>query len=273
MSTNKDGFADSFLKAGASTPISTSFVHDCSVMYLYNDKTKTHAMYHAAPYCKKDRLEFMLKKLMPEGFTRGAIIPGNYIFYRGHEHNMKNMFNVMKKNNPKAIVNVYYDSSRFPEIVGYKGRVYEIQNKKVKEQMDEGLLDALDYGQASFQILDLQGYNTFNDIENLKERFSDIKIPKTIAKIFTDETNNFEKVAKLVKSASSIKELEELQAVFPGKETKILFNKKKEDLLIDELNKINSLPDLRTFYAKHRSKFIRMGRLLDLFQDKKKEIL
>ena len=52
LSTNKNGFADSFLKTQAHKPISTSFVHDCAVMYLYNDKTKTHAMYHAAPNTK-----------------------------------------------------------------------------------------------------------------------------------------------------------------------------------------------------------------------------
>lgn len=61
-------------------------------MYLFNKETKTHALYHAAPDCKLETLNFMIKTLMPEGFTKGAIIPGDSIFYRKHRHNMENMF-------------------------------------------------------------------------------------------------------------------------------------------------------------------------------------
>ena len=81
------------MKTQAHKPISTSFVHDCAVMYLYNDKTKTHAMYHAAPSTKVKRLNFFIKTLMPEGFTHASIVPGDYSFYKEQEPNMKNMFN------------------------------------------------------------------------------------------------------------------------------------------------------------------------------------
>lgn len=164
FSTNKDGFANSFLKTKSCIPISTSYIHDCSVMYLFNKETKTHALYHAAPDCKLETLNFMIKTLMPEGFTKGAIIPGDSIFYRKHRHNMENMFNLMKQSNPHALINVYHGTTRYPEITGYKGFVYEIPNKKVKEQMLDGILDAEDFGQATFKILNLQGYNTFENI-------------------------------------------------------------------------------------------------------------
>ena len=35
FSTNKDGFANCFLKTKSCIPISTSDIHDCSVMYLF----------------------------------------------------------------------------------------------------------------------------------------------------------------------------------------------------------------------------------------------
>lgn len=80
FSTNTDGFANSFLKTKSNIPISTSYVHDCSVMYLFNKNTKTHAIYHAAPDCKSETLQFMINSLMPEGFTKAAIIPEDAIF-------------------------------------------------------------------------------------------------------------------------------------------------------------------------------------------------
>lgn len=195
FSTNKDGFANSFLKTKSCIPISTSYIHDCSVMYLFNKETKTHALYHAAPDCKLETLNFMIKTLMPEGFTKGAIIPGDSIFYRKHRHNMENMFNLMKQSNPHALINVYHGTTRYPEITGYKGFVYEIPNKKVKEQMLDGILDAEDFGQATFKILNLQGYNTFENINlcstkdelyKLKQAFKQAKYPPEIFKILSN---------------------------------------------------------------------------------------
>ena len=45
FSTNKDGFANSFLKAKSNVPLSTSFVHDCSVMYLFKETYKGMLLY------------------------------------------------------------------------------------------------------------------------------------------------------------------------------------------------------------------------------------
>lgn len=196
-STNKDGYGDSFLKAPSCMPISTSYVHDCSVMYLYNKNTQTHALYHAHPDCSIDTINFMIKKLMPEGFTKGAIVPGDSLFYSEQEKNMKNMLRLMKTNSPNAIVNVYHSTCKYPEIVGIKGMVYQIPNTKVQEQIKSKEIDIEDYGQASFKILDLQGYDTFekiqnkyhdvNSLMNLKKYFLEKNYPKDILDLLISE--------------------------------------------------------------------------------------
>lgn len=283
LSTNKDGFADSFLKEKANIPLSTSYVHNCSALYLYNDKAKTHALYHASPDCKLDYLKSMVERLMPEGVTRAAIIPGDFIFYREHPHNMKNMLKVIRDYSPKARVNVYHDSTRFPEIVGYKGEVYEIPNKDVMRQMKKDITEVSDHGQASFRILDLQGANTFYDIyskalsqdsiDKLKDEFSKKKFPALISEIFLNEILEIEKIYKYITKINSLEELDFYNEHYPQKAFKLLFLKKKEDLLLRELEKVNDLEGLQFFYKKARLEFIRMKNLFKLFNQKKEEIL
>ena len=196
-STNTAGYGNSFLKAKADKPLSTSFVHDCSVMYLYDKNSGTHALYHALPDCTKETLQFMIKTLMPEGFTMGAIIPGDSLFYREQEWNMKNMLKLLKRTASNAVVNVFHSMFKYPEIVGVRGGVYEIPNRKVQKQINEGIFDADDFGQATFRIVDLQGYNTFenikyncktlDDLKNLKKCFRKANYPKEILKILLDE--------------------------------------------------------------------------------------
>ena len=181
LSTNKDGYADSFLKEKSNVPLSTSFVHNCSAMYLYNDKTKTHALYHAAPDCSAEYLNSMIQRLMPEGISKAAIIPGDFFFYNEHSHNMNNMLKLIKQNSPNAKVNVYHDSTRFPEVVGYRGDVYEIPNKIVMKEMKINPLSAHDEGQASFKILDLQGANTLNEIYS-----KDLNTKRILERFFND---------------------------------------------------------------------------------------
>ena len=198
-STNKDGYGESFLKAKSNNPISTSYVHDCSVMYLFNDITKTHALYHALADCPVEKIWFMIKNLMPEGFTKGAVIPGDSQFYKTHKYNMKNMFNLMQEANPNAVINVYHTTSKLPEIVGFNGEVYQIPNKKVLKQVQKKKLDIEDSGQASFRIVDVQEYNTFdaiiydcNTIESLnklKRVFYSTGYPKEILAILTRLVN------------------------------------------------------------------------------------
>ena len=199
-STNTEGYGNSFLKANILTPLSTSYVHDCSVMHIYNKKTGTHALYHALPNCSYSTLKYMLKALMPEGYTGGAIVPGDSMFYCEQEQNMKNMFKLLTRSNPDAIVNVYHSTCRYPEIVGCRGEIYQIPNKGVQKQIKAGEWNIKDPGQASFKILDLQAYNTFENIlrgcrtleslEKLWQSFLNARFPEEILKILKIQIEN-----------------------------------------------------------------------------------
>ena len=197
LSTNADGYPRTFLKTSSDRPVSTSYVHDCSALYLYNDKTKTHTLYHAAPDTPKDELNLAIKILMNEGITHATIIPGASHFRFDHIWNIENMFELIKKYNPNTILNVKHSGSPFPEIVGYRGKVFEIPNKEISAQLavyperinKPFLLN--DFGQASFKICDIDGYNTFDlidEIESIKD------IPKVKHKIksanYPKETTN-----------------------------------------------------------------------------------
>lgn len=188
LSTNADGFAYSFLKTKSDIPISTSFIHDCSAMYLYNDKTNTHMLYHAAPDIKKHTLGKVIEVLMPEGFSKGVIIPGASKFYETHKFNLHNMFELMNSGSRNSKIEVRHSSSPFPEVVGYQGNVYEIPNKVIIWQKQHGFKEYCDYGQASFKIIDMQHYNTFDTIkynifnvqdgEYMKNTFKERAYPK-----------------------------------------------------------------------------------------------
>ena len=140
---------------------------------------------------------------MPEGFTKSAIIPGDSYFYEFHEDSLKLMLKLLKQANSKALINVYHSTTKYPEIAGLNGFVYEIPNIKVQKQIDEGILDADDFGQATFKILDLQGYNTFDNIKfacktqeelnKLKKCFYKARYPKEILSILIREIENKKK--------------------------------------------------------------------------------
>ena len=219
-STNADGFPRSFLKSSADKPLSTSYVHSCSVMYLYNKHTNTHFLYHASEEVPKSELDYMVKNFMPEGCTHAVIKPGDNYWAEIHQFTLTDMFNSIRQNAPDAVINASHDSSKYPEIVGYKGHLYEIFNKDIKSQDSFNLED---HGQASFKICDIQGvdtidaikYDAYNraSIEKLKEKFSsknwDSEMKKTLYKILDDRKSSIcaiedcttpQELAKLVKS-------------------------------------------------------------------------
>lgn len=155
LSTNADGFPRSFLKSSADKPLSTSYVHSCSVMYLYNKPTNTHFLYHASEEVSKSELDYMVKNFMPEGCTHAIIKPGDGYWADIHKFTLNDIFNSIRQNAPEAIINVCHDSTKYPEIVGYKGMLYEIPNRDVLLQNS---INPEDYGQASFTISDIQGF-------------------------------------------------------------------------------------------------------------------
>lgn len=282
ISTNDESIPNTFLKSKSENPLSTSAVRDCSVMYLYNDKTKTHSMYHAANDCSSEALDFYIKNLMPEGFTHGAIIPGRSFFCEDHKANMKNMFCTMKINNPDSIVNVYHSSTELPEIVGYEGCVYEIPNKKFLEK-------GKDEGQASFEISDISGGNTFmiigynfvhsKQIEKFRQQFKNMGFDFETVKVF----NRFLDIrARNLRQIENCKTLEELGALNNKLDTVLEENNywtpifdAKEKILIRELNKIEDFQTFRKFYHRVRKMYnhSQMKKLHDRMHDKEIQLL
>ena len=159
LSTNNDAWADAFLKSSADTPISTSSVHDCSVMYLFNKDTNTHFLYHSYYNMEEDEFIFLIKNFMSEGFSSAEILPGSRTWYMRHFETLPVMLQAIKASNKKAVVNVRHYSSKLPEVVGYKGHLYEIPNDRIA-------LGFSDKGQASFKICDVRAKDIMEEIES-----------------------------------------------------------------------------------------------------------
>ena len=48
---------------------------------------------------------------------------------------MNNMFDILKQHNSESIISVRHYASYYPEIVGYKGNVYQIPNENVANKI------------------------------------------------------------------------------------------------------------------------------------------
>lgn len=205
LSTDDQGFAYSFLKTSGNNPVSTSFVQDCSVIYLYNKNRNNHFLYHMYSEVDKKELEYMIKTFMKEGYTKASIVPGSNRWSEVHKGYLPMVFDTLKSNNPKAIVNVYHNTSKVPEIVGYKGAMFQI---------DSNIL--ADWGQATFKISDAYVGNTLtkihyaNSVEvlnKLKKYFDkqkyDIEIKKVLNRLILERQNEIKKI-------QSFKNLDEL---------------------------------------------------------------
>ena len=159
ISTNTEGWSDSFLKSSADNPISTSSVYDCSVMYLFNKDTNTHFLYHSYFNNKQDKFNELIKTFMPEGFSNADILPGSPNWYKRHAVTMPEMLKAIKENNKNAVINIRNYSSKMPEVVGYKGQLFEIPNFRISMGFNNK-------GQASFKICDLKAQNLMEEIED-----------------------------------------------------------------------------------------------------------
>ncbi len=218
-STNIEGIPRCFLKSHANNPLSTSFVHSCSVMYLFNQKTNTHFLYHASEQVPKAEIGYMVRNFMPEGCTHAIIKPGDAYWADLHHFTLPDMFDEIRKNAPGAVINVCHDSSKYPEIVGYKGHLYEIVNKEVLLQLD--FLDPEDLGQASFKISDIQGVDTIDvinfdafdraSIKDVRAQFKmanwDKEIKKALLKILDERESKIYKI----EDCKTFQELEQLR--------------------------------------------------------------
>ncbi len=211
-STNSEGWAHSFLKTSADKPISTSSLHDCAAMYLFNKPTNTHFLYHSLCWTDESVLDYMIKNFMKEGFTSAAIIPGDKYWTHMHEMIIPAMFRALQKNSSKAPIQVFHDSSRYPEVVGYKGKVFEIPNVRIMQGFKNK-------GQASFKISDLQGFDTIDRIsqcnsleeiaiarKNFKKSDMDIEIKKVLTRLL----NKREAELKEINSCKTFEDLKNL---------------------------------------------------------------
>ena len=241
LSTNSQGIPRSFLKSCADKPLSTSFVHSCSVMYLYNKPTNTHFLYHASEQVPPEELGYMVKNFMPEGCTHAIIAPGDAYWSDIHKLTIPNMFNEIRKNAPKAHISVCHNSSKYPEIVGYQGRLYEITNKIVSHQKR---LFTQDYGQASFKVSDIQGYNTIdvikydaidkNSLDMVKSEFQstnwDFEMKATLFDILEKRQFQLDKIEK----CETLEELIQLQKEIDSENNLFPAFYAKEKLLIQK---------------------------------------
>lgn len=158
FSTNIGGWAGCFLKSKAYRPLSTSCVFDCSVMYLFNKDKNTHFLYHAYYNTPEEDFKDLIKIFMKEGYTSASLVPGDRYWHDRHELTLDAMFHVLKKSNPDAKINIFHLDSKCPEIVGYKGEMYEIFNRGYAFTNHPS-------GQASFPISDMRSSNTIKRIQ------------------------------------------------------------------------------------------------------------
>ena len=223
ISTNVLREPRSFVKTSAEKPISTSGVCDCSALYLYNAKTKTHTMYHAAPDVSKKELDTSIRDLMSEGVTHGVIIPGRAEFHEEHVRNMNNMFDLLKKYNPNVKVNVKHTSEYVTEIVGYRGDVFENSftqacRSNINLEVGEGAF-------ATFKVVDMQGYNTFDkilfDANTLKEAtqlklwFKKQDFPKECLDVFMHKLDERVKYLKDISKIQTVEALDKYKKTCP----------------------------------------------------------
>ncbi len=197
FSTNIGGWADCVLKSKLDNPLSTSGVFDCSVLYLFNKNANTHLLYHSYYNAPEKDLKKLIKTFMKEGFSGAAIVPGDKYWYKRHDFTLKTMFNVLKNLNRSAKINIFHFSSQYPEIVGYKGNMFEISNNQYQYYASKG--------QASFKISNLRVSDMFDKIEYestspenvkyLRKEFEkegyDEEILKVINNILDEKSKNF----------------------------------------------------------------------------------
>ena len=206
LSTNIDCVANCFLKSKWDNPISTSGVFDCSVMYLANKNTKTHFLYHMYKDVDYAKIQKTIKQFMPEGFTNAAIVPGDKKHIAEHKKYLYDVFKAIKDINPEAEINAYHFSTKNPEVVGYKGEMYEIPNQSWQS-----------YGQNSFKIQDISYYdklyladvyNHTNSLEEVSKLIAkeniDEEAQKAIQKYIQDKIHSLTPTSKLSKFITRI---------------------------------------------------------------------
>lgn len=226
-STNIDAYANCFLKSSADKPLSTSSVYDCSVLYLFNKDKNTHFLYHTYYDSDKKEFDFLIKTFMPEGVTNAFIVPGDAKWYLRHYETMTEMLKSLRAADKVVPINIYHVNSKLPEIVGYKGQVFEIQNIRTMQGFS-------DRGQASFNLCDLQLNNTINpifsrlsseeEIARMRQILNQPNYDVEVLKVFNRLLEQRQKEINQIESCNTIEELNALIKSYPPGKTVGLFN-------------------------------------------------
>ena len=146
----------------------------------------------------------------------------------------------LKINTKNADVNIYHYNSELPEIVGYKGNVFEIPNARTE-------LGLSDKGQASFKICDLQIENLLSElntkctstenIETLRKIYKKLGYDKEILKILDKLLDERAGKIKEMESCKTIEELNSLINSYPQNERLKYFNameSQRNRILLDQ---------------------------------------
>ena len=210
LSTNDQGFAYSFLKTSGNNPVSTSYVQDCSVVYLYNKNVNKHFLYHMYPTVDKKELEYMIKTFMKEGYTKASIVPGTNNWTEVHKNYLPMVSQTLKKCCPRAIINLYHNTSKTPEIVGYKGAMFQIDSNIFAN-----------WGQSTFKISDIATYNTLikihyadsiEELQKIRKYFNKQKYDVEIKKVLNTLIDERQNGIKRIQSCKSLEELDKFLA-------------------------------------------------------------
>jgi len=150
---------------------------------------------------------------MPEGYNHAAIVPGNKHFYYVHENYLPKVYDAISDNSPKVKIKAYHFFTQSPEIVGHKGKMYEIPNRKIAEQIRSGVDPYYieDSPQATFKIQDMKihselyrlsccdNYESVNLMkEKIKSKAIDNEIKKIFERILNNRLNNIRKIEQCV---------------------------------------------------------------------------
>jgi len=164
-STNTEGEANCFLKDFVDVPLSTSGIYSCSVVYLFNKNNNKHFLYHVYHDFEPEKISKYITTFMPEKFTKACIVPGRNTFLY---HYLPELFDTVKSIVPEAPVTVRHFTSPYPEVVGFRGDVFEIPNRKFLSDIKAGKHPLSGEGQATFKIRDLKSYVIFSRINHCK---------------------------------------------------------------------------------------------------------
>lgn len=124
-STTAQG-SDDIIKGAFNQALSTQNVHNCACLILYNDKEQLQLLYHVfAGTQNASIISDVLEQVMPEGFNRAVIIPGDNALT---ELTVDIIYEALTNNYPDTDISFMHTTIEKPAIVSYNGQIYQAQS-------------------------------------------------------------------------------------------------------------------------------------------------